>query len=517
VPAPPTGRGPVTLDGAGWQDSNAAGSERENQDDSLLPESSLYGWLAALLVVGFIGLQILVACLVLLRPHRRQSSSLAWLIVLLLLPGLGLLGWFLFGEVRVGRSRVARHRRIQDEVRRALITPFATCKGVTLDETFRSLAELGHTVCETDPRPGNQVDLFANTGQAVQRLIDDIDGAADHVHLLFYIWLPDDTGKRVAEAVLRATERGVACRILVDALGSRSFLESSLPGALREAGAQVVAALEPPFLPLLTARVDLRNHRKIAVIDHDIGYTGSQNLADAAFAPKAKYAPWVDTMLRLEGPAVADLQELFIEDWYLDTNESLADLLRIPAPREDGIPVQVMGTGPNSVNDALVQILQASIHLAREEVILTTPYFVPDEGTLSALSTAARRGVEVTLVVPHKNDSFLVAAASRSFYEPLLTAGVKVLEYTAGLLHAKTMTVDRQLAYVGSANLDRRSFEINFEISTMLYDSDFASHLRLLQRTYMDSTIAIHPERWMQRRWYNRVGQNAAGLLGPLL
>ena len=476
------------------------------------------GWVTAISLLALFGVQLCLAASVLLRPQARQSSSLAWILVILLLPGVGIFSWLVFGEVRVGRDRMRRHAAIQKQIHDHLTAIWEQeAHEVHLGEIDRSLSGIGHQVCDTAPRPGNLVQLLGDTDEVIERLIADIDAARDHVHLLFYIWLTDTNGRHLAEAVARAAHRGVSCRVLVDHMGSRTLLKSSLRTLMEKAGAEVVASLEPPFPPFLTQRLDVRNHRKIATIDGDIGWTGSQNIADASFAPKAAYAPWVDCMLRLEGPVVADLSELFIEDWALDTGEPLTDHLRVPAPRPGGMPVQILGTGPNSKNHAMVQMLQAAMHLAREEVILTTPYFVPDEGTLAALQTAASRGVKVQLIVPKRNDSALVGAASRSFYEPLLRAGATIHEYTKGLLHAKTITLDRDRAYVGSANLDRRSFEINFEVGALVYDSDFASHLRLLQMTYLQDSVEVCADDWARRPTWRRGLQNAAGLLGPLL
>jgi cardiolipin synthase len=238
----------------------------------------------------------------------------------------------------------------------------------------------------------------------------------------------------------------------------------------------------------------------------------------ASFALKPRFAPWVDATVRIEGPAVADVQELFVQDWYLDTGEALVECLSLVPPVHDpGIPVQVIGTGPDSRHEAVVRLIQAAFHLAREELILTTPYFVPDEGTLDALLTAAERGVRTVLVVPRHNDSRLVGAASRSLYEVLLESGIEIYEYTRGLLLAKTITVDRQLALVTTANLDRRSFELNYEASLVVYDADFASRLRWLQRTYMDDSVAVDAEEWRRRGWHRRILQNAAGAFAPIL
>ncbi|MAE45549.1 MAG: cardiolipin synthase [Planctomycetes bacterium] len=481
-----------------------------------MPVPDELGWPTALLL-GLLVVQVTLSGAVLLRPQRRQASSLAWILVILLLPVIGIALWFLFGEVRMGRARKERHGIIQAELRERMKPFWAQQKEALLTHMDQPLAHLGWAVCRTDPRAGNLVRLVPDSEDVIQGMIDDIDRAQRTVHIVTYIWLEDSAGQSMARAVARAAQRGVACRILADALGARDMLGGKLQALMEAAGAKVVPALEPPFPPVLTGRIDMRNHRKITIVDHESAWVGSQNIADADFAPKRAHAPWIDCMLRMQGPAVVDLEQLFCEDWQLDAGEAIQPAVETPCPAPEGVIAQIMGTGPNSENGALVQILQATIHMAREEVILTTPYFVPDEGTLAALCTAARRGVSVRLILPFSGDSFLVAAASRSFYEPLLDAGVEIHEFVGGLLHAKTMTVDRRLAHVGSANIDRRSFEINFEVSTLVYDSDFASHLRLLQQTYLDRCEPVKAAAWASRSRLRRLGQNAAGILSPLL
>ena len=475
-------------------------------------------WKAFLLLAVQFGFPAAVAVYLLLRRKWRPHSTLAWLIVIVALPVVGLLAYLMVGEVRLGKRRIGRHAQIVRRSRDHVARRWTIDMQAEVPERYRSIALLAESAGGMAPRAGNVLELFSATDRVIGALIRDIDAARLHCHLLFYIYLADGTGERLAGALVRAAQRGVDCRLLVDAVGSRPFLASALRGTLERGGVKVVAALPASLLRVAFARVDLRNHRKIAVVDGRVGYTGSQNVADAAFAIKRRYAPWVDATLRIEGPAVRDLQGLFVEDWYLDTEDALDPLLEITPPvNPEGVAVQIIGSGPNSLNEALRQVKHAAFHLAREELTLTTPYFVPDDALTQAMITAALRGVLTRLVVPRRNDSPLVAAASRAYYEPLLAAGVEIHEYTKGLLHAKTMTVDRDLAHVSTANLDRRSFELNFEVSTLIYDSDFASHLRFLQSAYIADSVPIDAARWKRRAWPRRLAQNAAGLLSPVL
>jgi len=269
---------------------------------------------------------------------------------------------------------------------------------------------------------------------------------------------------------------------------------------------------------VLLSRIDLRNHRKIAVIDGRIGYMGSQNIVDAEFAIKKRFAPWIDTSVRSVGPIVRDLQRLFVEDWYLDTDESLEEVLAIEPPWSDqGVVAQVIGTGPTAYIDALHQLVQAAIHAAREEIILVTPYFVPDDATVTALCTVAHRGVETHVVLPRRTDAPIVSLAGRGHYERILKADVRLLEFTRGMLHSKTMTIDRDLAIISTANFDRRSFDLNFEVSMVVFDSDFASQLRFLQRSYESDSEMVTLADWARKPWTARLIYNTAGLFGPLL
>lgn len=465
-----------------------------------------------------LAVQFSLVAFILVRKRRRPSSSLAWVVVIITVPVIGAIAYLLVGEARLGRLRRRRHRQIVRQTRAEGWLHGALGQYPDVAENLVPQAALVESVGGFPLRSGNDAELISDTNACITAMVADIDAASDHCHLLFYIMLTDSSGTAVAEALSRAARRGVECRLLLDAVGSRDFLGSPLTRQLREAGVSVVAALPASLVRATLARLDLRNHRKLVIIDGHVAYTGSQNIADAAFAPKPRFAPWVDAMLRIQGPAVLDLQELFIEDWFLDSDESLVDKMKIdPRPVEDGVVMQIVPTGPDDHHAGLRIISQSAFHLAREEIQLTTPYFVPAEPEIDALCVAARRGVRTRLVVPANNDSPLVAAASRSFYEQLLEAGVEIYEYTEGLLHAKTMTVDRQLGMLGTANFDRRSFELNFEVSVLLYDKDSTSRLRFLQRSYMNDSRRIELSRWVGRSWIRRLIENTLGMLSPLL
>ncbi len=351
-------------------------------------------------------------------------------------------------------------------------------------------------------------------------MVADIDTATDHVHLLFYIWLPDTNGLKIVAALQRAAIRGVTCRAMADDVGSRSMIRSEHWRAMRAAGVQLARAMPigNPVIGAIWGRLDMRNHRKIVVIDNAITYCGSQNCADAAFAPKAKFAPWVDIMVRLEGPIARQNQHLFASDWMGHGEDDLTELLQRPMPPEQpGFVAQVIGTGATVRPSAMPEIFVSVMNAARRELVITTPYYVPDETIQAALCASAYRGVETTFIVPQRNDSWVVAAASHSYYAELLEAGVIIREYQGGLLHSKTMTVDGELALIGSANMDRRSFELNFENNMLIADKTLTAALRQRQQSYIAASVlvkAAEVEAWGGTR---RIWNNTVAMLGPVL
>jgi len=466
--------------------------------------------------------QVILIVRVLLRPHRQPSSRLAWVVVIVTIPIAGIVTYLLFGEVSIGRRRAARLTDVLRELPKSLhaVPGQEAHLHPQPPERFRPQFDLGQSISGFRPVGGNSARLLADSNATIDALVADIDAASEHVHLLFYIWLPDDNGCRVVEALKRAAARGVTCRAMADDLGSRMMIRSPHWKDMRDAGVQLARALQigNPLLRSLVGRVDLRNHRKIVVVDSSITYCGSQNCADPEFRIKAKYAPWVDIMIRFEGPVAAQNQLVFASDWMACTGEDLGEMLsRAVMVPDHGIPAQVIATGPTMRYSAMPEMFESLMGSARSELMITTPYYVPDESMQTALCSAGYRGVDTTIVFPARNDSRVVAAASRSYYGELLKAGVKIHEFQGGLLHAKTMTVDGELALVGSANLDRRSFDLNYENNILVCDPALATEVRQRQSAYLARANPVTLEdvdRWPLRR---RLWNNTIAMIGPLL
>ena len=463
---------------------------------------------------------------ILLREDLAPDARMAWFMVIALFPLLGCAVYFLFGEVDIGHRVSRRYQQVYTTLHQAaaaapgqefLGQPHNVARLISPDyqAPFHYLA----SVNQLYPVAGNRAELMADADSARARLVADIDAATEQVNVLYYIWLNDHTGNHVAEALMRAARRGVVCRAMVDGLGSHALLKTPLWQQMRAAGVQTAVALpiRPLLRTLLTSRIDLRNHRKITVIDGKITYCGSQNCADAAFAVKAKYAPWVDIMLRLQGPVVTQTQLLFASDWMMATQQGLAQFALPTEAYADGFPAQVMGDGPTERSRVTPQLLVTLINSARQRLTISTPYFVPDATVLEALCAAAWRGVAVTLIFPRRNDSWVVAAASRSHYRRLLQAGVRIFEFKGGLLHAKTLTVDDTLTFIGSTNLDLRSFDLNYENNVLLQDAATTAAVHARQQDYIAAATAVtlaEVEAWSYGR---RIWHNVLATVGPVL
>ncbi len=475
-----------------------------------------------LLILFFseLALKVLMIAIVILQRKKTSSAKLAWILLIIFIPFVGTLLYLLLGTRRLGAMRRRRHRKIIDQIPQC-IAAHNCCQNIgsaKINTKFHSISSVAETVGASFVLDGNNAILFGDSDKLIASLAQDIESSKHHCHVLSYIMLEDDAGKHIATALINASKRGVVCRLLLDGMGSKAFLKSQTCQQLKDGGVHVVTALPANILRAALVRLDLRNHRKIAVIDNSIGYMGSNNIAEPSFAPKPKFGPWVDASVRLTGPIVRELQAIFIQDWFVDSDEDLAVLLKEPLViPPDGFPAQLMATGPNSNNQALGQLLQTAFFSAQEELVITTPYFCPDDATESALLISAKRGVETHLVLPAKNDSQLVAAASRSGFAKFVNAGVRIHEFHGGLLHAKTLTIDRKVALIGSANLDRRSLELNFEINMLVFDSDFASELRFLQTSYMEQSTQVLANTVANWSIPRRLWQNAIGLISPIL
>lgn len=451
---------------------------------------------------------------------RRRSlvSALSWLAIIFFQPLVGVVLYFFLAEHFFARH-VRRHRRTVDQSRSRERLAFQSRYHVppAMHGDERALAELTTRLGGFELVGGNTVEYLEAHRSAMDRMAEDIRAARSFVHLLFYIFEEDDCGWEVARALSEAAGRGVDCRVLADAVGSRRFFKRVAPW-LEERGVRAHRVLPFSLLLRRLRPLDLRNHRKLAVIDGRVAYTGSMNVVDAEESSGMEAVPWKDLMVRITGPAVLQLQLVFLEDWIFNVGKPLdgADLLPDPGmPGEIG--VQVVPSGPTSRVETFHHLLVSALNAAEERVVVTTPYFIPDQATRVALELAQRRGARVELVVPVRSDSRFVTAASRAHYTELLDAGVGVHQHDSGFLHAKTITVDHELALIGSANFDRRSFRLNFELNLLVFGAGAVDRLVEIQERYLEESTPIDPDAWGSRPWIRRMGEDMARLVSPLL
>ncbi len=465
---------------------------------------------------------LLFSFLVILRT-RTVGATLAWLMVILLFPFGGAVVYLLLGEDRLSRRRaqwaVQRRRDYARWRIRQIPHQFTDWPDPTGD-----LAQLGRMIMaasESLPLSGNRLVLLKHADEVFQSLIADIDQAKFTCYMEYYIWEVGGLADELADRLILAAQRGVDCKVLVDAVGSGGFRRSKQAKRLRAAGVQVHAALPVNLFRALLYRFDLRLHRKLVVIDEKIGYTGSQNMADPKFFRRgAGFGQWVDAMVRIEGPAVDALLMIFVEDWHYETDHLLnrdTPETKFPPPQATGVTVvQVVPSGPGLDAEAIAQILIGSIYSADHQLTITTPYLVPDESLQRALISAARRGVDVTIIIPQRVDSRLVRLASQAPIRELVASGVRVARYRSGMLHTKSISIDGEISIFGSLNLDPRSIQLNFELMLVMYERQFTKDLLSLQAEYLSNSEIMVPDQ-KPPTLPIRFLESCARLISPLL
>lgn len=467
-------------------------------------------------VVGFIAA-------VLIAANRRPSAAIAWILTIIFIPFLGALAFFFIG---VGRLPAARREKQREINARVLDRTEGLSQVSHRDEWpgwLASAAQLNLTLGALPMVGGNRADLLDDYAGSLTAMADDIDSATDYVHVEFYILVLDDATEPFFDALRRATARGVTVRVLSDHVsGLMNPRRRETLAALAAMGAEWHAML--PLRPFRGQwqRPDLRNHRKLLVVDGRVGFTGSQNLIDASYLkPKniARGLLWHELMVRLEGPVVRELNAVFVTDWYSETDEQLPlDTSPVVLADEAALlDAQVLPSGPSFENDNNLKLYAMLIHNAREKVSIASPYFVPEESTMLAILTAASRGVVVELFVSAIGDQALVYHAQRSYYEALLRAGVAIYLYRAPtVLHSKHFTIDDDVAVVGSSNMDIRSFSLNMEVSVLVHGADIVQRMRRVEDGYRANSDRLELADWISRPIGQKVSDNLARLTSAL-
>jgi cardiolipin synthase len=449
---------------------------------------------------------IRLGMLIIVPLRRTPEATRSWLLLIFFLPVPGLLLYLAIGRPRFPEWRRERFGRLAPFFAR-LVEQLDAVGAPGTDALPALAAKLGGMPAVG----GNAIAFLEDYDDTIERLVRDIDAARSHVRILAYIFADDATGRKVIAALARATTRGVDCHVLVDPIGSHAWIRHTLD-RLQAAHVEVREAL--PFrLWRNRTRRDMRNHRKIFLIDGAVGYVGSQNIVDKNFRLGVTNR---ELVVRMTGPAVAEMTAVFLADWYLETEILLADTTEVPPPTGE-CTAQLLPSGATYPLEGFQTLLIWQVHAARERMMITSPYFIPDEGLLGALRTAVLRGVEIDLIVSAIVDQPFVSLAQRSYYDDLLRAGVRIHLFRTFLLHAKNVSVDGNLAVVGSSNIDIRSFELNEEVSLLLYDKASVEELERIQRAYIANSDPIDLETWRRRPGSRKLAENVARLVSPLL
>jgi cardiolipin synthase len=485
-------------------------------DSLLLADASEPATLATVIAAAHIALMAFVIPVVLVKK-RDSSAAVAWCLVVILTPIAGSLLFWVFGfnyvQRRVTRKRThGRAFRVAHPPKRREATRGAG----QADPGDHPLEAIARAVDAFPVSPGNEVMLYHDTGDAFAAILDAVRAAQHHVHLEFFIFRGDAVGRRLVNLLAEKARAGVEVRLLVDAVGSL-FLSWRLFRQFRDAG-----GLVDTFLPVNPMRswiqVNLRNHRKIVVIDGRVAFTGGMNIGDEYLGRSRQFGHWRDTMLKVEGPAVAALQQVFVEDWHFASSQSLDEEPYFPEVAARGEhAVQVVDSGPDQDVNALREVHFAAILAAKKRLWIASPYFVPDTGLLDALRLARLRGVDVRLLCLLRPDHLLAFYAGRYYLGDMLAFGAQVYQYNKGMMHAKVLIVDDDWAMVGSANLDNRSLRLNFEASCVLYSRALVEELaRQYERDLADS-LPLDPWAFANRPFLARLMENACRLFSPVL
>ena len=471
---------------------------------------SVFFWVVALALIPFV-----------LVRRKEPSATIAWILTLVFIPAVGAILFLLFGRDRIRLP--AKRKRERDAVVRAQVAasleeaPERDSSLTTPESPLeRALFRVGARLTHLRATSGNLVEVLTEGAAMYDALGASIDAARNHVHAQYYLIRNDATGLWFRDRLVAAARRGVTVRLLMDGYGCFA-LDSAWRRPLHKAGVLVGEFL--PMRSLLLQPVNLRNHRKIVVVDGHTAFTGGFNIGDEYRGQMPGVGGWRDVHIRIEGPAAAELQRVFFQDWAFATNETIEPSQYFPkAPiASGGATIAIVPSGPDTHTEAIHRLFFGAIVGAEREVLVTTPYFVPTESLLVAMELAAMRGVDLKLMLPGRSNHAVTFHAGRSFYSQLLEAGVDLREYVPGIVHAKTLVADGKVALVGSANMDLRSFRLNFEVHALVHDATTAATLRDAFHAEVADSRRVELGAWQARPWTLRVKEGAARLVSPLL
>lgn len=468
-------------------------------------------------------LNILLATTIIFLERRDISSTWAWVLVLYFVPVVGFALYLMFGR-KISKQKIFTwdkqiHVLLQEAVtsQKEQLNNDTFSYGNSSWEEYKPLILMNLNNSQAVLTPTNQVDIFTDGQEKFDALLRDLEQAQHHIHLLYYIVRHDDLGKRLGQVLARKAREGVQVRIIYDDLGSRRLSKKFIQD-IREAGGEIEAFF-PSLLPLINLRLNFRNHRKLVIVDGKIGYIGGFNIGNEYLGLNPRFGYWRDTHLRIQGDAVHHIQSRFILDWNQASRHDISYQDNYyPTPvRQGDVGVQIVSSGPESEWEQIKNGYIKMILTARKYIYIQTPYFIPDQSLLDALRIACQSGVDVRVMIPNKPDHPFVYWATFSHVGELLKAGGKIYIYQNGFLHAKTIVVDDKIASVGTANIDMRSFRLNFEVNAFLYHDELAKKLAGIFRKDMMQSTVLTWEEYQQRSYTIRFKESISRLLSPIL
>ena len=476
---------------------------------------------SVVLLIGY-QLVILLTLVFLVLDNRKPEKTIAWAIVLILLPVIGLISYMILGR-NLRKEKLLDRKSLMDSER---VTNLRTQQ---LQKLMNDELELTDAVYDKKNiitfllksskallSEFNTIKHFDNGVDAFDSILEDLENAKHHIHLEYYVFEPDATGKAVKDVLVRKAQEGIEIRFIYDSVGSWNLTKEFL-FEMNAAGIKTHEFL-PVRFPWFTSKVNYRNHRKIIVVDGEVGYVGGMNVADRYLEGTPKLGIWRDSHLRLTGGSVRALQLVFCVDWDFVSGRPLLKVEQYFPEQKvtERKLVQIAASGPDSDTSYMMETYFAAIVTARKSIYITTPYFLPNESILTALRTAALAGVEIKIIIPRRSDSYMVSFASLSYIQSLLRLGIKVYFYRRGFVHAKTMVVDGIISSVGTANMDYRSFDYNLEVNAIIYDAEFAAEMEEQFNKDLNDCEEIFLERWRRRKITDKVRQSAARLFAPI-
>ena len=470
------------------------------------------------IAIGVVVLNIFFSFSLIFIERKDPTTTWAWLLILLVLPGIGFLGYLMFGQ-NLSRQKIFKEKIISDEKKRMASSQdqmnFSEHSG---GDRFSDIQKMNFNNSGAKYTINNSVNVYTNGEDKFRQLLEDIRNAKNYIHVEYYIFRKDLLGRQIINELTKKAKEGLEVRLLVDAMGSRMLTKKTLKHYI-EAGGKF-SLFFPGILPHVNTRINYRNHRKIVVIDGVYGYVGGFNVGKEYINQDPEFGFWRDTHVRIKGDAVNDLNERFLLDWCYASGEKITDYNKYICEHKDSsgdVCMQIVTSGPDHKEEYIRNAYIKIINNAKKNVYLETPYFVPDQPVLEALKISALSGVDVRIIIPGKADHFFMKWAASSYIGELLEAGVKVYTYNNGFIHAKTIVSDSGVMSIGTANMDIRSFKLNFEVNAFIYDDRVAINGENQFRKDMEFSQEITKEIYNNRKLLLRIEESLIRLLSPIL